>query len=183
MQPENFITTYKKRRFSPLSPTAGDIDIDDIAHALSLMCRANGHFTRFFSVARHCLNCCREGAARGLNPRVLLTLLLHDAAEAYISDLTRPVKIGLPEYAAIEERLQRVIWEKFGLNPSAADLKAVGEIDDLMLKLEFSHFAGENIEIPVTEALSSPDFMFISFEKDEADFLRLFKTIFLDISA
>jgi len=179
MQPKDFITTYKKHRFSPLDPTVGDIDEADIAHALSLMCRANGHFSRFFSVARHSVNCCLEGEARGLSREACLTLLLHDAAEAYMSDLTRPVKINFPEYVKAEERLQRVIWEKFGLSPTEADLTALSEIDDLMLKLEFARFANETVGTINTAALSTPNFEFISFEQDEREFLLLLNRLCL----
>jgi hypothetical protein len=181
MQPKNFITTYKKHRFSPLEPVPEDIDVGDVAHALSLMCRANGHFSRFFSVARHCVNCCREGQARGECPRTQLILLLHDAGEAYISDITRPVKMGLPDYIKIEERLQRVIWEKFGITPADADFKTVGEIDDLMLKLEFARFAGENIEIDVPPAVSKPNFEPAPFEADEKEYLDLFYSLISQI--
>ncbi|MCL2634542.1 MAG: phosphohydrolase [Oscillospiraceae bacterium] len=173
-QPENYITTYKKHRFSPLNPSPDNIDIEDIAHALSLMCRANGHFTGFFSIARHCINCCKEGQACGLSPQACLMLLLHDASEAYISDLTRPVKMGLPDYVKIEEHLQNVIWGKFGTTPTASDLKIIGEIDDMMLKLEFEHFADEVIEIDTISPKIPPDFEFVSFEQDERDYLGLF---------
>jgi len=179
-QPKEYITTYKKHRFSPLNPQIEDIDIEDIAHSLSLMCRANGHFNGFFSIARHCTNCCKEGIARKLDRQVMLMLLLHDASEAYISDLTRPVKLGLPEYVAIEERLQSVIWKKFKITPTASDLKAVGEIDDMMLRLEFLHFAGEVIEIESVESVPPvipPDFGMRSFVEDEREFLELYKKI------
>jgi hypothetical protein len=168
-QPKNYITTYKKHRFSPLNPLPDDIDIEDIAHALSLMCRANGHFTRFYSIARHCINC--SDYADG---SLALMLLLHDASEAYISDLTRPVKLGLPEYGVIEERLQAVIWERFGLSPTGADMRLIGEIDDMMLKLEFREFADEEIELNTITPVTLPDFSPKTFEEDEQDFLRIF---------
>ena len=60
-----YITTIGGRRFDPVDPAQEDIDITDIAHSLSLICRANGHFREFFSVARHCINCAREAEARG----------------------------------------------------------------------------------------------------------------------
>jgi hypothetical protein len=177
MQSPNHITTYKKHRFSPLAPRVEHIDIDDIAHALSLMCRANGHFRDFFSVARHCVNCCREGAARGYPRDTLLLLLLHDASEAYISDLTRPVKLGIPEYREIEERLQSVIWERFGLAPTAEQSGVVRLIDDAMLKAEFAHFAGEILEIETPPPQIPPDFAPKSFARDEQDFLALYKQL------
>jgi hypothetical protein len=177
MQPKSYITTYKKHRFSPLDARPEHIDIEDIAHALSLMCRANGHFGTFFSVARHCINCCHEGEALGLHPRLLMTLLLHDASEAYISDLTRPVKLGIPLYCEIEERLQSVIWSRFGLAPTESDLYTVKVIDDMMLKLEFAHFANEVIAIETDSPRIPPEFDRKSFEEDEQEFLKLYNEL------
>ena len=92
------ITTYSGVKFSPLNPKEEDIRIDDIAHALSLMTRANGHFPEFYSVAQHCIACCKEAIARGYSNKVALALLLHDASEAYLSDITRPLKKHLEVY-------------------------------------------------------------------------------------
>ena len=64
-----YITTIGGRKFDPTSPEEKDIAIEDIAHSLSLLCRANGHFTEFFSVGRHCLNCAAEAEARGHGAR------------------------------------------------------------------------------------------------------------------
>jgi 5'-deoxynucleotidase YfbR-like HD superfamily hydrolase len=80
----NEILTYSRRRFNPLTPTVHDIHVTDIAHALSLMTRANGHFRHFYSVAQHSINCSLEARARGLSQRVQLACLLHDASESYI---------------------------------------------------------------------------------------------------
>ena len=88
---KDFIITISKKRFSPLQAEAGDIEITDIAHALSLLCRANGYTRHFYSVAQHSLNCAAEAKARGLSEDIQLACLLHDASEAYISDITRPV--------------------------------------------------------------------------------------------
>lgn len=98
-----------------------DIKIEDIAHALSLMTRANGHFRHFYSVAEHSVNCYKETKIRGYSKRVQLGCLLHDVSESYISDLTRPVKKNLSQYFVIEEKLQRVIYEKFGLTNLTED--------------------------------------------------------------
>jgi hypothetical protein len=104
-------------------------------------------------------------------------LLLHDACEAYISDVTRPVKTGLPDYREIEKNLQSVIWERFKLFPADSDLKVVGEIDDMMLKLEFAELAGETIDIETCAPVFPPDFSVRTFEEDEREFLALFDDI------
>jgi hypothetical protein len=105
------IMTHSRIMFDPLHPDVEKIRIGDIAHALSLLCRANGHFPWFYSVGQHCVNCAREAQARGYTRRVQLACLLHDASEAYLADVTRPVKKELPRYVEIEKSLQEVIWK------------------------------------------------------------------------
>ena len=83
----SYILTYKKIEFYPLNPKIEDIDIEDIAHALSLLCRANGHFKHFYSVGLHSINCASEAISRGYSQNVVLGCLLHDGSEAYLADI------------------------------------------------------------------------------------------------
>ena len=137
----DFITTFSKINFTPLEPQMEDIKIEDIAHALSLMCRANGHYTEFYSVGAHCLNCYDEAVARRETPRIRMACLLHDASEAYLSDITRPVKKNLEKYLEIEERLQNLIYEKFVGEPlNEYERQMVKTIDDALLYWEFYEF-------------------------------------------
>ena len=76
----NHITTYTGKYFEPANPDPDMICIEDIAHALSLVCRANGHVKSFWSVGQHCICCAKEAQARGLSDRVVLACLLHDAS-------------------------------------------------------------------------------------------------------
>ena len=99
-----FISTINKIRFDPTNPCEDDIDIRDIAHALSMMTRANGHFIEFYSVARHSVNCALEATARGYSKRVALFCLLHDSAESYIGDMTRPLKMHFPLFSEYEKK-------------------------------------------------------------------------------
>ena len=132
--------------FDPLAPELGDIDINDIAHSLSLICRANGHFSEFYSVARHCLNCAREAEARGMGARMRLLCLLHDATEAYIGDMTRPLKRRLPDYCSCEQRLHERILERFGIpGETGGEEAAVRDIDDCMLYHEFLLYNGDRL--------------------------------------
>lgn len=108
----DYITTYSKTNFTPLEPKSEEIIITDIAHALSLMCRANGHFKEFYSVGQHCIYCCEEAIKRGYSNTVAFACLLHDASEAYLADITRPVKKNLERYLEIEEKLQDAVYEK-----------------------------------------------------------------------
>lgn len=169
------ITTANKVHFKPLEPKKEDILIEDIAHALSLMTRANGHFPEFYSVGQHCVGCFREAAARGLSDRIQLMCLLHDASEAYIADITRPVKRELKEYLGIESRLQDAIYERFlGKLPTEEERKIISAIDDAMLFHEFYHYMGEKIVAGEPKLMTEPDFYERPFKEVEAEFLAAY---------
>ena len=110
------MTTYSGRKFDPMQMTPGDVYIEDIAHALSLLCRGGGQLTYFYSVGQHSLNCAAEAKARGWSKRQQLACLLHDASEGYISDIIRPVKIYLTNYLEIESKIMGTILTHFGLD-------------------------------------------------------------------
>lgn len=155
---KDFIITFSKQKFSPFQASAEEIDILDIAHALSLMCRANGHIRHFYSVAQHCLNCSREAEARGLSKEIQLACLLHDASEAYISDITRPIKRSLPQYMELEEVLQNQIFDKFNLKHlTEEEHSVVKEIDDALLYYELLDLMSEEIFEERPEIVSNPD--------------------------
>ena len=142
----SYITTVTGIHFYPLNPNPKDIDIEDIAHALSLICRANGHFRHFYSVAQHCIACAEEAIERGYSPEVILGCLLHDASEAYLCDVTRPVKKHIPQYLQAEEKLQEVIWKRFiGRELTDAEKKLIFEIDDDILSMEFHLLMPEDL--------------------------------------
>ena len=142
----SYITTVTGIHFYPLNPNPKDIDIEDIAHALSLICRANGHFRHFYSVAQHCIACAEEAIERGYSPEVILGCLLHDASEAYLCDVTRPVKKHIPQYLQAEEKLQEVIWKQFiGRELADAEKKLIFEIDDDILSMEFHLLMPEDL--------------------------------------
>jgi len=110
-EPMDWIQTYTGRKFFPLAPRAADIDIRDIAHALSLNCRFNGHCRKFYSVAEHSVR-----VSRALPREHALWGLLHDAGEAYLTDVPRPVKGQMRQFVDIEDRLLEVIVRHFGLS-------------------------------------------------------------------
>ena len=142
----SYITTVTGKHFYPLDPDQQDIDIEDIAHALSLICRANGHFRHFYSVAQHSIACAEEAVARGYSLEVALGCLLHDASEAYLCDVTRPVKKHIPAYLQAEEKLQGVIWKRFiGRELTKAEQQQIFEIDDHILSMEFHLLMPENL--------------------------------------
>lgn len=117
----DWMQTYCGAAFYPLDPQPTDIEFVDIAHALSLICRYGGHAKRFYSVAEHCVlmsHWIEDNATPG-DPeqarRLALWALVHDAAEAYLGDLIRPVKRLLPDYQAIERDVLGAILEKLGM--------------------------------------------------------------------
>ena len=170
----SYILTYKKKEFYPLNPNIEDIDIEDIAHALSLMCRANGHFKHFYSVGLHSINCAYEAMARGYSKNVVLGCLLHDGSEAYLADITRPVKKYLHNYIEYEEVLQNKIFDKWIQNFTEDEKKLVCEIDDAILYYEFTTLFHEKIFDYVPILKSEPRFDFIEFSKVENEFIELF---------
>lgn len=105
-----FIQVYSGRQFWPMDPRSNEISIVDIAHSLSMMCRFAGHCCNFYSVAEHSVH-----VARACSPGNRLWGLLHDASEAYLVDVPRPVKPFLGGYAEAERRLQINIARRFGL--------------------------------------------------------------------
>lgn len=173
----DYITTYSKIHFTPLEPRQEDILIADIAHPLSLMTRANGHFPQFYSVGQHSVQCAKEAAARGYSGRLVLACLLHDGSEAYLSDITRPVKKNLPGYRDAERVLQNAIYQKFlGSVPDDGEREKIKNVDDTCLYFEFFHFAGEKLFEQPGEMLSAPEFAFRAFEDVESEFLEIFVT-------
>ena len=108
-----YITTYTGLHFRPTEPDSDLIRIQDIAHALSLICRGNGHVQTFWSVGEHCILCAKEAAAKGYSNRLVLAALLHDASECYMSDVPRPLKQNMKKYKEYENHLLDVIYTKF----------------------------------------------------------------------
>lgn len=105
-----WIQSVSGKRVSVVQPEVSMIDIEDIAHALSLLCRFNGHGTKFYSVAEHSVHVSYE-----IRPDLALEGLLHDAAEAYLGDVPSPLKKHLVEFKVFEDRMEGVIAEAFGV--------------------------------------------------------------------
>ena len=121
--------------------------IEDIAHALSQTCRFGGHTKNFYSVAQHSIHCFNFV----VNRENKLAMLLHDASEAYMADLIRPVKNNIPEYEKIEHNLMFCIAEKFGFQYPFDD--EIREVDDFMLERELDHFIYRKTDNPIFSSL------------------------------
>jgi uncharacterized protein len=127
-----WILTNSGLKFFPLDPKPDQICIEDIAHALSQICRWVGHTNEFYSVAQHCFL-----VSQMCPPDLALWGLLHDATEAYIGDVNRPLKLcgRLDAYGEIEDNLMAVIAKKYGLSGTVVP-KAVKEVDNRLLNTE-----------------------------------------------
>ena len=127
-RPHAWMIVYpSKRQFWPLEPDPADVEIEDIAHHLSLICRYGGGVAGMYSVAEHSVLVGSKAGVYGL---------LHDAAEAYIGDMIRPLKRE-PEFAfyrEVDDRLQEVIYEALGLpSPDSATRAAVKLADNRVM--------------------------------------------------
>ena len=173
------MNTYTGRVFNPLEMVPDNVAIEDIAHALSMMCRGNGHLRFFYSVGLHSINCAQEAIARGYQTGTVLACLLHDATEAYIADLIRPVKNQLPEYEIMENNLFEVIKEKFFLqHVEEKELAKVWAIDHEMLSNELPIILTDEPIMEKAPLLSSPILEERSMRAVELEFLKLFNELF-----
>jgi len=105
-----WMQVYTGRKYWPVDPRPEDVFIEDIAHALSLLCRYTGHSDKFYSVAEHSVL-----MSKLVRPDIALQALMHDATEAYLGDVGRPLKVSLPEYKKIEEQNWYAIADRFML--------------------------------------------------------------------
>nr|WP_288467368.1 phosphohydrolase [uncultured Pseudomonas sp.] len=133
------ILTNRGIRFDLLEPTAEMVHPNDIAFSLARLCRFNGHTRKHYSVAEHSYR-----VHELVEPEHQLHALLHDATEAYIGDMTRPLKLAMRGYAQdmavddvygqVEQRIWLAICERFDLEPELPD--QVKEADMYMLAVE-----------------------------------------------
>ena len=138
-QSDDWIQTYSGRHFYYAKPSAENINIEDIAHALSNQCRFAGHVRSFYSVAQHSVLVSLLMEYWGAPRIAQFSGLMHDAAEAYLVDLPRPIKRYMPFYNEAEERVYEVIRKVYKLPPISP---AVRDADNIVLVTEARDLLG-----------------------------------------
>jgi len=169
--------TYSGKKFNPLNIESKDICIEDIAHALSLLCRGGGHFPYFYSVGQHSINCANEAKARQLPTHIILGCLLHDASEAYISDIIRPVKVHLTNYIELENHIMQTIFQSFDLCINKQDWDMIKQIDDTMLEYELDMILSSKRK-KAGKLYSQPCFKYLPFQEVETYFINLYQELY-----
>jgi len=166
----DYIHTYTGKKFYVLDPRPDDIDIRDIAHALSNLCRFGGHSPMFYSVAEHSVL-----VSEAVPIKDALWGLLHDASEAYLCDIPRPFKQYLTNYKELEECIQRAIGNAFGLSWPIPD--SVHFIDRNIVAAEAIQLW--NDELDWTKVYPTINTTILYWEPEEAEwnFLEAFKTL------
>lgn len=144
----DWMQTYSGLRFYVMDPRPEDVVIEDIAHALAQQCRYNGHCRCFYSVAQHSVLVSMEVERRRRltddssrscgNWLEAVWGLLHDASEAYLGDMVRPLKRSMPEYRAAEQRVQLAVMQRMGklLEHEPIEPSVVKLADTILLSTE-----------------------------------------------
>jgi hypothetical protein len=128
------VETYSGRQFDLFDPASETVHLPDVAAGLAHTCRFGGHCRTFYSVAHHSLHVSREVDG---GPRLQLVGLLHDAGEAYVGDVPRPLKTELDGFDRLESDVLRAVWAALDVAPpSDAEWERVTEADDRLLRYE-----------------------------------------------
>jgi hypothetical protein len=144
------IFTVSGKQVDLLNPDPATIDITDIAAGLSKICRFSGQMTRFYSVAEHSVLVARHllKTNRMVSVQAVRAALLHDASEAYMGDVTKPIKYRLPEYQLMEDRMFEAISRAFDLPCPLDDIwKEIKRCDSAVCRLEAKHLVNADEDL------------------------------------
>tara|TARA_R110002050_G_scaffold69507_2_gene150322 strand:+ start:8073 stop:8615 length:543 start_codon:yes stop_codon:yes gene_type:complete len=138
-QLDGCINTASGRKINLLDPKPEQISIGDIARGLSYNSHFGGQTPQFFSISQHCLLVCELMELRfKKDPAMMMLALLHDASEAYLGDMLKPLKVMLPNFREIEDRMMGVILERYSLDPTS--MVIIKEYDILAQEMEYNAF-------------------------------------------
>src|SRR5207253_6194831 len=185
MTQSTWIETRSGRRFDVANPREEDVHIEDIAVALAQTCRFGGHALRWISVGWHSVVVHDVMAMLRDDPDARLAALLHDAAEAYVGDMPRPLKLAFPDFVLAENRVQEIIHKKFGLQLSDEIRTLIQKVDNQTLLEEarvYMATGGRGWEL-LDEGLTIPRAAFVpdcprDFQEVARQFLGRFHAAF-----
>jgi len=126
---KDWIETFTGRRVRLTAPSIADINIIDVAHALSMQCRYTGHTRFFYPVGHHCILIYDWLRSRGHPPSTCLRGLLHDSGETWAADVARPLKPMVPELVAAERRMTALTYRLVGLADDDEEEALVHDVD------------------------------------------------------
>jgi hypothetical protein len=154
------IATYTGKSFDLSIMDPESITIEDIARGLSMNCRWGGHVKTFCSVAEHSIRVSEQ-----LDDDNMFAGLMHDASEAYLLDMPKPFKTMMPDYVALEEKLMKVIADKFNFQyPLSPVVKAA---DKFILEWEWEHVKSKNLHVRT-----------MTPQEAESEFLKRFRFLY-----
>lgn len=167
-----YIRTYTWRKMDPFDPDPSQIVIEDIAHALAHTCRFGGHASRFYSVAEHCVH-----VSDLLPLNLAFQGLMHDAPEAYLVDVPRPIKHfpGMQSYRDAEDNLLRIIAEIYGFAVPLPD--EIWVVDDAMLHTEQPALFRGMKDLSTEGSPADVELVFWTPEEAKREFLDRFDTL------
>lgn len=174
-----WLQTFTGRRVSVLSPQPEEIFIEDIMPSISKQCRFNGHCNVFYSVAQHCVLGAQFAMYHWKSKEVAKEFLLHDATEAYMGDLIRPVKVMLPEFGVVEAGFWKAISTRFGLpleHTSKCQL-----LDNIMVTWEKRDLLPNSEEWPRLPDITEYNLMPIeswTWQEAEAEYENMYRKLF-----
>ncbi len=177
----SWIPLYSNRRIWLEDPRPQDICLTDIAHPLANICRYGGHSSKFFSVAQHCVL-----GSWMIDVKYAKAFLMHDAAEAYLGDLIKPLKnILAPIYNPLEERMMGAIAAKYRFSLDGEAGEKVKYVDNFMMATEIRDVTNAGILKHPTDISMVPkkEFFIKEFwtpEQAEREFLNRFEVLFGD---
>lgn len=157
--------------FDLAKPSSVDVHLSDIALGLSRICRFAGQPRRFYSVAEHCVHAVRHAQRLGLKLDLEKTALLHDAAEAYVGDVIRPLRRLLGGYATIEHGVTLAIFRRFGVTSYYVDDRKIRDIDDGLLRAEYAELFADHCE--ASAEFAATPFQFWAPEQAEREYLAM----------
>lgn len=178
MKKSDYIETYTGIAFFPFEPKVEDIHIEDIAHAISQVCRFGGHCKHFYSVGQHSILVAKLLKDWGESPQVQLYGLLHDTTEGYLVDLPSPIKKHLHTYKKAETYLHEIIWQALDIRkPTEEEWKIVKKADKLIQHHEANQLLSKASWADPSVFLENIVINKVPMEEVKKQFLNLYETL------